>query len=181
MIEDWFPDWLSEHHTRHSHALLPALATEEGQVVYKAWVSVFRKRGIMDLAIATEASERLLGETLKYPREHFPKLVELAVAIYAERRPSGSEEGTPSERFDAEKRSGDCEGCQGCGLASVEDKAASLLRGYVVRVSRYCPLDCPLSRWMEMTHRKSHPDVWRRLRAGGEATSSATAPEGPAF
>lgn len=167
MIERWFYDWLGGHRKRHHAFPLPEPDSDDGAEVYESWIAAFRHRGIMDEGVATEASRRLVGETIRFPREHFPRLVEVAVGIYRERQPVASASNDPgSDRKAAETASRDCPECQGSGVAIRHRRlslgtADSEGRPRTPHILLYCR--CPLGRWFEAAHRKTAPDVRRRM------------------
>jgi hypothetical protein len=110
-LGDWFSGWAERHVKRHPAAGLPAF--DDDHPMYVAWEAEFRIRGIHDEDVAEEASTRLAGRKLRHSSEHFPTLVETAVAIYAERR--GPAEPVETGMGGARKRSKDCPYCDGEG------------------------------------------------------------------
>lgn len=110
-LGDWFADWARRHLRRHHAAGLPAF--DAAHPMFEAWEAEFRQRGVHDEDVADEASTRLAGRKLRHSSEHFPTLVELAVAIYAERR--GPAEPAETGMGGARKRSKECPHCDGEG------------------------------------------------------------------
>lgn len=159
-VIDWLPRFVEEHRARHPDAFLPEFDSDDGRELYGAWRAVLVKRGVQDLAAATEASQLLVGESLKSPRDHFPTLVALAVAVYRQRQEAATPGvGDPDGREAAERASKSCP-CGATGLVTAWHPAPA--RGDPAAVAAYCEL-CPMGRWVEKAHRDKAPDVRRRL------------------
>lgn len=117
-LSEWFAPWVARHIARHPNAGLPDPAANA--VLYEAWRNELRRRGVHDAEVADEASERLMG-TKHYPAEHFAKLVELAVKVYADRRQAGDLDVRVGESplEEARRRGRGCGWCHGEGWATV--------------------------------------------------------------
>ncbi len=187
-VGDWFLTWINEHRARHPHVGLADPETPEGDALYRAWQKAFVMRGVSDFDVATEASERMVAEPPRYPKDHFPRLLELAVGVYRERNAVG--QGNPeANREAAEEASKGCLWCGGQGLAVVyyrdplrqavmqktgkglesrwsvapESNPSRTADGRRIPsdVAAYCV--CALGRWIEKTHRDKSPDVRKRM------------------
>lgn len=171
MITEWFSDFLDEHLRRHPNACLPDPETEDGVVLYAAWRKNFAKRGVNDLDVATEASELLVGEKLKGPRDHFPKLVALAVAVY-KFRGAPRAEGRPADHESARLASADCGYCGGTGHAVVFHPDPSAARRIPPSCAAHCV--CPMGRLIRTLHATKSPDVYRRTPDLAEVLAGRT-------
>lgn len=161
-VNEWFFDWALEHRARHPHAFLPTLESSEGETLYEAWRSSFVHKGIHDLEIATEASKLLTGETLKAPRDHFPRLCELAVGLYKARDAAASPSGAADNgREAAEAASKDCPHCGGSGWAWVSRLVPSYNESIPVNARTYCV--CRHGQWLREQHQRQAPEVTRRM------------------
>lgn len=153
-VEEWFPAWLEAHLMRHPNSNLPASESEEGQTVYSAWVKLFRRHGVHDAEIATEASERLLLAPPR-PREHFSRLLDAARDAYRARaaRVLADEHRPAPGLAEASVLSAGCPECQGVGWATRRGKWHSMAR--IFSLALFCR--CPAGRW-----RKAHdPELTR--------------------
>lgn len=157
MVDDWFLDFVTEHRARHPHAFLPALEQPEGEKFYEGWRSDLIHKGIHDYAIATEASTRLMAEMLKSPRDHFPRLCEIAVSLYKQRNiTSNSGDASSVEAVIAASK--DCPHCEGRGWARIEHDDPAHVPPTTVA---YCV--CLFGRWIRNQHAKKAPDLVRRI------------------
>jgi hypothetical protein len=167
MVKDWFTDWLIDHLIRHAREGLPEIESEEGRVLYESWRKALVLKGVQDLSVATEASIRLVADPPRFPRDHFPALLAIAVGLYRDRNDGDAE--TPDTRDAAEAASRGCERCGGGGLAVVYHRRSTMRdlarddRGRIIppTVSAYCV--CPAGRWIEANHRERSPDTRKRF------------------
>lgn len=164
-MNEWFPEWVEVHRTRHPGAFLPSYDTEEGRIYFDAWRVNLKSRGIMDRDVLDAASAMLAGEVLKSPRDHLPTLIRLAVDIYKQRQaaagaPTASD---PTGRESAERESRNCPSCGGNGLATAWRPTPDPERREPATVAGYCD-DCPFGRWLEETHRTKVGEVRKRLK-----------------
>lgn len=161
MVDDWFAGFLAEHLARHSGFGLPVLGSEEGVVLFASWRKVFIERGIHDLDVATAASERLTGETLKYPREHFPRLVELAIEVYKTRN-AAQTNGIEADSIEAARLiSADCPHCSGQGMTTVYHPQPDPVNRVPESVSAHCV--CPAGRWIRRRIGETDAILLRRI------------------
>lgn len=161
-VVDWFFDWALEHRARHPHALLPTLESPEGEPFYEGWRSDFVHKGIHDQAVATEASKLLMAEPLKYPRDHFPRLCEIAVGIYKARNASASPSGSDTNgREAAAAASKDCPHCGGQGWAWVSRILTSYHESIPVHAATHCI--CRHGQWLHEQHSRKNPEVLRGM------------------
>lgn len=119
MVDTWFGTWLNRHLVRHRGMGFPAPESDDGRVIYSTWLRVLKLRGIHEESLAEDASERLMAENVKFPRDHFPRLVELAIEILRDRA-AQSPTGRDSATLDGAKfNSKACPHCSGEGLATI--------------------------------------------------------------
>ncbi len=158
-VNEWFGDWIIDHRARHPHTGLPDPESPEGVILYQAWRKVFVKRGVSDLDVATEASERMVAEPPRFPKDHLPKLLDLAVAVYRDRNAAG--QGNPEcDREAAVSASAGCVHCGGQGLAIVYHPRPSRSDRIPADVAAYCV--CAMGKWIAANHKQFAVDVYRR-------------------
>jgi hypothetical protein len=156
-INEWWPAFLDGHQRRFPGIRWPQGA--EGVEFYVAWRKLFVMRGVTDLAIATEASERLLASPPYDVAGHPAALCELATAVHRERSAAASGLD-PSTREGAEASSRDCPICQGVGLV-VRYRRRSLRPDRPPSIVLYCT--CLYGKWIRRAHAQDAPDVRRRI------------------
>jgi hypothetical protein len=160
VIDDWFYPWFGAHRERHPGMTFPLPDTEAEANFTKSWITVFRKRGVHDEPIATEASEILAGERLKHSSEHFPRLVEIAVDLYRDKTPVASASGAPlSDRDFAYAAAKGCPFCAGEGLCSVWHRAPDYAKRRPETAAAYCV--CAMGKWVEGRHAGTFPRIPR--------------------
>jgi hypothetical protein len=155
---EWWPAFLAAHLRRHPRHDWPL--GEAGAEFYDSWRKLFISRGVNDLDVAHEASERLVAEAPAHLGQHPAALCQLASAVYRERSKAGTPGLDLTTRDGVMADSRDCRICQGVGLV-VRYRRRSLEMGKCPSITLYCT--CSYGRWIKRTHAQESPDVRRRI------------------